>query len=163
MKDHAIAVGRVFLLAALLALLPALVSCQDGSFLAVKVVSVVDGDTIQVCCIGWKREKVRYIGVDTRETHHPMRGVEPYGMEAAEANRKLVDGKTVRLEFDVQQFDKYGRTLAYVYLEDGTFVNAWLVENGYAMVMTIPPNVKYHELFLRLQWEAREARKGLWR
>jgi len=56
-----------------------------------------------------------------------MRGVEPYGMEAAEANRKLVDGETVRLGFDVQQFDKYGRTLAYVYLEDGTFVNAWLI------------------------------------
>ncbi len=50
---------------------------------------------------------------------------------------------TVRLEFDVQQLDKYGRTLAYVYLEDGTFVNAWLVENGYAMVMTVPPNVKH--------------------
>ncbi len=70
--------------------------------------------------------KVRYIGVDTPETHHPMRGIEPYGMEASEANRKLVDGRTVRLEFDVQQYDKYGRTLAYIYLEDGTFVNAWL-------------------------------------
>ena len=154
---------RGWWLALLLTLLPALVSCQDGSFLAVKVVRVVDGDTIQVCCIGWKREKVRYIGVDTPETHHPMRGVEPYGMEAAEANRKLVDGKTVRLEFDVQQLDKYGRTLAYIYLEDGTFVNAWLVENGYAMVMTFPPNVKHQELFLKLQREAREARKGLWR
>ncbi len=153
---------RGWWLALLLTLLPALVSCQDGSFLAVKVVRVVDGDTIQVCCIGWKREKVRYIGVDTPETHHPMRGVEPYGMEAAEANRKLVDGKTVRLEFDVQQFDKYGRTLAYVYLEDGTFVNAWLVENGYAMVMTVPPNVKHQELFLKLQREAREAGRGLW-
>ncbi len=90
-------------------------------------------------------------------------GVEPYGMEAAEANRKLVDGKTVRLEFDVQQFDKYGRILAYIYLEEGTFVNAWLVENGYAVVMTIPPNVKHQELFLKLQREAREVRRGLWR
>ncbi len=107
--------------------------------------------------------KVRYIGVDTPETHHPMRGVEPYGMEAAEANRKLVDGKTVRLEFDVEQRDRYGRLLAYVYLEDGTFVNAWLVENGYAMVMTIPPNVKHQALFLKLQREAREAGRGLWR
>ncbi len=77
-----------------------------------------------------------------------MRGVEPYGMEAAEANRKLVDGKTVRLEFDVEQLNRYGRFLAYVYLKDGTFVNAWLVENGYAMVMTVPPKVKYQELFL---------------
>ncbi len=127
------------------------------------VVRVVDGDTIQVCCVFGDRVKVRYIGVDTPETHHPMRGVEPYGMEAAEANRKLVDGKTVRLEFDVEQRDRYGRMLAYVYLEDGTFVNAWLVENGYAMVMTIPPNVRNQDVFLRLQREAREAKRGLWR
>ncbi len=59
--------------------------------------------------------------------------------------------------------DKYGRTLAYVYLEDGTFVNASLVEHGYAMVMTFPPNVKHEALFLRLQREAREQKRGLWR
>ncbi len=154
--------ARAFLLAALLALVPAPVVSQTDSA-TVQVVRVIDGDTIQVCCVFGDRVTVRYIGVDTPETHHPMRGVEPYGMEAAEANRKLVDGKTVRLEFDVQQLDRYGRTLAYVYLEDGTFVNAWLVENGYAMVMTVPPNVKYEALFLRLQREAREAGKGLWR
>ncbi len=68
-----------------------------------------------------------------------MKGIEPFGKEASEANRKLVDGKTVRLEFDVQQVDRYNRLLAYVFLKDGTFVNAWLVENGYAMVMTVPP------------------------
>ncbi len=106
--------------------------------------------------------KVRYIGIDTPEIHHPMKGIERYGKEASEANRKLVDGKTVRLEFDVQEQDRYGRLLAYVYLEDGTFVNAWLVENGYAMVMTIPPNVKYQQLFLKLQREAREGMRGLW-
>jgi len=106
---------------------------------------------------------VRYIGIDTPETHHPMKGVERAGKEASEANRKLVDGKTVRLEFDVQEQDRYGRLLAYVYLEEGTFVNAWLVENGYAVVMTIPPNVKHQELFLMLQREAREEKRGLWR
>ncbi len=106
--------------------------------------------------------KVRYIGVDTPETHHPMRGVEPYGKEASEANKKLVGGKTVRLEFDVEQLDRYGRTLAYVYLEDGTVVNAWLVKHGFAQVMTIPPNVRYQDLFLKLQREAREAERGLW-
>ncbi len=106
---------------------------------------------------------VRYVGVDTPETHHPMKGVERAGNEASEANRKLVDGKTVRLEFDVQKQDRYRRLLAYVYLEEGTFVNAWLVENGYAVVMTIPPNVKHQELFLKLQREAREERRGLWR
>ncbi len=120
---------RGWWLGILLTLLPALVASQ-GDSTVVQVVRVIDGNTIQVCCVFGDRVKVRYIGVDTPETHHPMRGVEPYGMEAAEANRKLVDGETVRLEFDVQQLDKYGRTLAYVYLEDGTFVNAWLVEHG---------------------------------
>ncbi len=132
------------------------------STLSVQIVRVIDGDTIWICCIAGKREKVRYIGINTPETKHSTRGVEHYGKEAAQANRKLVDGKTVRLEFDVQQLDRYGRTLAYVYLQDGTFVNAWLVEHGYALVMTVPPNVKYQELFLRLQREAREARRGLW-
>jgi len=162
MKIHRLTVGQVFLLAAPLALLPAPVTSQ-GDSAVVQVVRVIDGDTIQVCCVFGDRVKVRYIGVDTPETHHPMRGVEPYGMEASEANRKLVDGKTVRLVFDVQQLDKYGLTLAYVYLEDGTFVNAWLVKNGYAMVLTIPPNVKHEGLFLKLQREARETRRGLWR
>ncbi len=92
-----------------------------------------------------------------------MKGVEPCGKETSEANRMLVDGKTVRLEFDVQQLDRYKRLLAYVYLKDGTFVNAWLVEHGFAQVMTVPPNVKHQELFLRLQREARGAGRGLWR
>ncbi len=156
MKDHRLAVGRVFLLAALLGLLPAPVVSQ-GDSATVQVVRVIDGDTIQVCCVFGDRENVRYIGINTPEIHHPMKGVEHFGKEASEANRKLVDGKTVRLEFDVQEQDRYGRLLAYVYLEEGTFVNAWLVENGYAMVMTVPPNVKHQEMFLKLQREAREA------
>jgi len=150
---------RGWCLALLLILLPAPVASQADSAL-VQVVRVIDGDTIQVCCVFGDRVTVRYVGVDTPEIHHPMKGVERAGKEASEANRKLVDGKTVRLEFDVQQLDRYGHTLAYIYLEDGTFVNAWLVENGYAMVMTVPPNLKHQDLFLELQ---REARRGLWR
>ena len=153
---------RGWWLGLLLTLLPFPVASQ-GDSATVQVVRVIEGDTIQVCCVFRDRVKVRYIGINTPETHHPARGVEPYGKEASEANRRLVDGKTVRLEFDVQQLDKYGRTLAYVYLKDGTFVNAWLVENGYAMVMTVPPNVKHQELFLKIQREAREERRGLWR
>ena len=126
------------------------------------VVSVVDGDTIWVCCLNGEREKIRYIGIDAPETNHPIKGVQEYGAEAKAANRKLVEDKTVRLEFDVQRRDKYGRLLAYVYLEDGTFVNAWLVEHGFAQVMTVPPNVKYQEIFLKLQREARGAARGLW-
>ncbi len=153
---------RGWWIALLLILLPALVASQ-GDSATVQVIRVIDGDTIQVCCVFGDRVTVRYVGVDTPEIHHPMKGIERYGKEAAEANRKLVDGKTVRLEFDVQEQDRYGRHLAYVYLEEGTFVNAWLVENGYAVVMTIPPNVKHQELFLKLQREAREAKRGLWR
>lgn len=141
---------------------PAPSTQQSQPAIHVQVVGVIDGDTIEVCCLAEKREKVRYIGVNTPETKHPTRGVEPLGKEAAEANRKLVAGRNVRLEFDVERRDRYGRLLAYVYLEDGTFVNAWLVHEGYAQAMTVPPNVRYQDLFLRLQREARRAGRGLW-
>jgi micrococcal nuclease len=152
---------RGWCLVLLLILLPAPVSSQSDPAV-VQVVRVIDGDTIQVCCIARKREKVRYIGINTPETKHPTKGVEYYGKEAAKANRKLVEDKTVILTFDVEQRDRYGRLLAYVFLEDGTFVNAWLVEHGFAQVMTVPPNVKHQELFLKIQREAREGRRGLW-
>jgi micrococcal nuclease len=74
-------------------------------------------------------------------------------------NRKLVAGNTARSEFDVQQRDRHGDISACVRLEDGTFVNAWLVEQGYSQVMTVLPNGKCQELFLKLQ---REASRGLW-
>ncbi len=135
---------------------------RPESALSVQVVRTIDGDTIQVCCINGRREKVRYIGVNTPETKHPRKDVEYFGEEASEANRKLVEDKTVVLEFHVEQRDRYGRLLAYVFLKDGTFVNAWLVENGYAQVMTVPPNVKHQNTFLKLQREAREAGRGLW-
>lgn len=150
------------LLSVLIALISTPVASQDDSA-TVQVVRVIDGNTILVCCVFGDRQIVRYFGIKTPKTNHPTRGVEYYGKQAFEANRRLVYIKTVRLEFDVDQLDKYGRTLAYVYLEDGTFVNAWLVENGYAAVMTIPPNVKHQELFLKLQREAREAKRGLWK
>jgi len=121
------------------------------------VVRVIDGDTILLS----NGEKVRYIGINTPEIHHPTRGKEPYGQEAKEANRRLVEGKTVRLEFDVQQRDKYGRLLAYVHL-DGQMVNRRLVRDGYAEVATYPPNVRHQDEFLKLQGEAREQQRGLW-
>ena len=122
-----------------------------------QVERVIDGDTIKLT----NGERVRYIGIDTPETKHPKKPVQYFGEEAYEANRKLVEGRKVRLEFDVEKRDKYGRLLAYVYVDD-TFVNAWLVENGFAQVMTVPPNVRYKELFLKLQKDARENKKGLW-
>lgn len=123
-----------------------------------QVLRVIDGDTILIST----GENVRYTGIDTPETVDPRKPVEYFGKEAAEYNRKLVEKKKVRLELDVQERDKYGRLLAYVYLEDGTFVNTELVKHGYARVATYPPNVKYQDLFLKLEREARENNRGLW-
>lgn len=125
------------------------------------VLRVVDGDTI-VVSLGTRVERVRYIGVNTPEVHHPTRGEEPGGREASAVNRELVEGRTVRLELDVQERDRYRRLLAYVWVRD-VMVNAELVRRGYAQVMTVPPNVRYQALFLKLQREAREAGRGLWK
>jgi len=145
----------------LLALLTAVSVWSAPAALGGPVVRVVDGDTIHVR-IDAGVEKVRYIGVNTPEVHHPTKGEEPGGREAAEVNRRLIEGKTVRLELDVQERDRYGRLLAYVWVGD-VMVNAELVRLGYAQVMTVPPNVRYQQLFLKLQREAREAGRGLWR
>jgi len=143
----------------LLALL--LAPAAPGEAIEATVVRVVDGDTIHVKLWG-RVEKVRYIGVNTPETHHPTRGEEPGGREAAEMNRRLVAGQRVRIELDVRARDRYGRLLAYVWVGD-LMVNAELVRLGYAQVMTVPPNVKHQELFVKLQREARDAGRGLWR
>ncbi len=145
----------------LLALVTALPAWSTPAPVEGTVVRVVDGDTIHVR-IGARVEKVRYIGVNTPEVHHPTKGEEPGGREAAEVNRRLVEGQAVRLELDVQERDRYGRLLAYVWIGD-LMINAELVRLGYAQVMTIPPNVRYQEVFLKLQREAREAGRGLWR
>jgi micrococcal nuclease len=89
------------------------------------VVKVIDRDTIEVELDG-QRVRVRYIGVNTPETKHPTKGREPCGKEASAANRTLVEGQTVRLELDVQHWDRYQRLLAYVYVGD-KMVNAELV------------------------------------
>jgi micrococcal nuclease len=125
----------------------------------VKVDSVLDGDTFRL----ENGEKVRLIGIDAPETHHPRKPVEYFGKEASAFAKKMLEGKLVRLELDVQERDQYGRLLAYVYLKDSTFVNAELVKQGYAQVATYPPNVKYVELFVKLQKEARENKRGLWK
>lgn len=119
---------------------------------------VIDGDTIVL--VGG--EKVRYIGVDTPELPHPKKRAQPYAKEAMEFNRRLVESQKVRLEMDVERQDKYSRTLAYVFLENGRFVNAELLKEGYAQLLTIPPNVRYVDLFTSLQSQARENKRGLW-
>jgi micrococcal nuclease len=119
---------------------------------------VVDGDTIELST----GEKIRYIGINTPETVDPRRGVQCFGHEASAFNKKFVEGKRVRLEADVTDKDKYGRLLRYVYLEDGTFVNLALVEQGYADVYTYPPNVRYSAQFRAAALSARHANLGLW-
>lgn len=140
---------------------PAEEGAQERELIEALVTNVVDGDTIKVQLANGSEEQVRYIGMDTPEIHGE---VECYGQEAATYNECLVGGKTVWLELDVQERDRYGRLLAYVYLDsDGkAMVNAILLSQGYAQIMTVPPNVKYADRFLRLQQEAREAGRGLW-
>jgi micrococcal nuclease len=125
-----------------------------------QVVRVVDGDTIVVVMDGVE-SRLRYIGVNTPETVDPRRPVECYGREASQRNRELVEGQTVELEKDVSETDQYDRLLRYVWV-NGDMVNAILVREGYALASTYPPDVKYQELFLDLEQEAREAGRGLW-
>ena len=107
------------------------------------------------------KTRVRYIGINTPETKHPTKGKEPCGPEASAVNRALVAGRTVRLELDVQPWDRYRRLLAYVYVGE-IMVNAELVRRGYAQVATFPPNVRSVDQFQSLQREAREAGRGCW-
>lgn len=127
------------------------------------VKKVSDGDTFWIYNGTEKGEKIRLIGVDAPETQKSRKKeIGYYGEEAKAYLKQLLNSKNVRIEYDVSSKDQYGRTLAYVYLEDGTFVNAALVKNGYATVLTIPPNVKHAKEFVKLQQEARENKRGLW-
>ncbi|MCL6478529.1 MAG: thermonuclease family protein [Peptococcaceae bacterium] len=127
----------------------------------VKVNRVIDGDTFEIINRG-KKERVRLIGVDTPESVKPGTEVEPFAIEASNYTKKLIEGKLVRLEFDVQERDKYGRLLAYVYLEDGSLLNARLLEEGLAAIFTVPPNVRMADTFLQIQRKARAGKKGIW-
>ena len=126
----------------------------------VAVERVIDGDTIVVS----GHRHVRLIGVDTPETKDPRRPVGCYGKEASRFTTSLLPaGTAVRLVGDIEQDDQYGRLLAYVYRRaDGLFVNAELVHRGYAVVLTIPPNVAHTDEFVALAADARVAGWGLW-
>ena len=118
---------------------------------------VVDGDTIVVQGVG----RVRLIGVDTPETVHPGRAVEFFGREASAFTKRLLEGRRVRLEYDRERTDRYGRTLAYVHLADGTFANAEIVRQGYGHAYTRFP-FRHLDRFRQLEREARAAGRGLW-
>lgn len=132
-------------------------SVRDGT-----VTRITDGDTIRVM-VGGVEEKVRYLGVDTPESVKPGTPVECFAKAASAFNARLVAGRRVRLESDVEARDRYGRLLAYVYRRpDGLFVNEELVRRGYAQPLTIAPNVRFAERFVRLAAQARERGAGLW-
>lgn len=127
------------------------------------VTKIVDGDTFWVDNGTEKGLKIRFIGIDAPESRRMFkREIGYYGKEAKEYLTKILSNKKVRLVSDVDSLDQYDRTLAYVYLEDGTFVNAELIKNGYAVLMTVPPNVSFADYFAKLQREARDNNKGLW-
>lgn len=145
---------------------------KSYNYADILVKKVIDGDTL----ILENGQRVRLIGIDTPEVHFSqklrrdsrrsqtdMATIQKMGRLAWEFTRRLLEGKRVRLEFDVQRYDKYGRLLAYVYLKDGTFVNAEIIKEGYANLMTIPPNLRYVDLFREMYQKARESRKGLWK
>jgi micrococcal nuclease len=121
------------------------------------VTRVVDGDTIIVSGVG----SVRLIGVDTPETVDPRKPVQFFGAEASAYTRTTAQGKQVRLEYDTQRTDKYGRTLAYVYLPDGVLLNAEIIRQGYGHAYTVFP-FWYLDEFRAYEREAREAERGLW-
>lgn len=129
-----------------------------------KVKKVVDGDTIHL----ESGETVRYIGVDTPETKHPNKPVECFGREAAAKNKELVEGREILMEKDVSNTDRYGRLLRYIYLpnpeatDEAIFVNEYLVEQGYAHLLTYPPDIKYDKMLKDAQTLAREEKRGLW-
>jgi micrococcal nuclease len=138
----------------------------------VVVERVVDGDTL-VVRDGERAVRVRLIGIDTPELHPSAkldaqvrrgwdaRVIRRLGRRATERTRRLVEGRTVRLELDVETHDRYGRLLAYVHVGDASVAET-LLREGWATTLTIPPNVRYVERFRRLEAEARAARRGLW-
>jgi len=133
-----------------------------GSTRSGRVERVVDGDTILVSLSG-RRARVRYIGINTPETHHPTKPVQCYGRAAAAFNKQLVGGEIVRLVRDVEERDRFGRLLAYVYrARDGLFVNAELARRGFARTLTIAPDVRHAARLAALAREARDAGRGLW-
>jgi micrococcal nuclease len=133
---------------------------SESDAITAAVVDVVDGDTIEVSIEG-EVVDVRYIGIDTPESVAPGEPVECFGERAARFNARLVAGERVRLAFDAERRDRYGRLLAYVYVGE-LFVNAELVRRGYARTLTIAPNDSFADRFDRLQQAAGSSGRGLW-
>jgi len=144
-------------LAILLAAVIWLGESQAGSWNIVKWVT--DGDTIVLA----DGRHVRYIGIDAPEIDHANNRAEPMGYEARSFNRQLVDGQRIRLEYDREKKDRYGRTLAYVFRSDGLFVNAELLRKGYGHVLCRFPNIAGESALLEAQRHAMGQGRGIWK
>jgi micrococcal nuclease len=133
-------------------------SKPDAGDAFVRVTRVYDGDTVAVVLNG-EKEKVRLIGIDA-----PEMGQEPWGEEAKKYLGSLVNssGWKVKIEYDAEKRDQYGRLLAYLWSTDGRLMNLQMVKNGYALLYTIPPNLKHVSEFRSAQHEARVERRGVW-
>jgi micrococcal nuclease len=124
---------------------------------------VIDGDTVEAMpCAGGRVIDVRLIGIDTPETVDPSEPVQCYGPEASAFTHRWLNRRLVRLDFDKDRIDPYGRTLAYVVTEDGHLFNQLLVRWGFATVATFPPNVKHVNAFKQAERRAQEQNLGLW-
>jgi micrococcal nuclease len=122
------------------------------------VTHVYDGDTIVIS----DGRRIRYLGIDAPETGRDGGPPEPYAQEAEHLNRRLTISKGVRLEVVKERHDRYGRTLAYLFLKDGTFVNLEIVERGMAFCLFSGTPRPYDGLLLSAQQRAMLSRKGLW-
>ena len=129
-----------------------------------KVSKITDGDTFYVMTKNSEKFKIRLIGINAPESYNVGKKFrkEYFGKEAKIFVTNLLKNKKVKLIFDVQKTDRYGRILAYAYLENGVFLNQYLVENGFAVVATFPPNVKFVEVFTKAEKSARNKKLGLW-
>ncbi|MBQ9418853.1 MAG: thermonuclease family protein [Synergistaceae bacterium] len=136
------------------------------------VVRVVDGDTAVIRVAGAEK-RVRFLGVDTPETVHPKKGVQPYGKEASNFTKESLSGRSVWLEYDQNPQDRYNRDLAYIWLSKPNarndeavrqyMFNAKLLEGGYAKVLIIKPNKKYENIFKEIESEAKKSKRGMWK
>ncbi|OAH57791.1 MULTISPECIES: thermonuclease family protein [Bacillaceae] len=129
--------------------------------IAATVIRVVDGDTIKVTMDG-KEETVRLILVDTPETKHPQKGVQPFGPEASAFTTEQLAGKEVKIEPGIEERDRYGRLLAYVYVAGDKMFNKMLLEKGLARVAVYPPNTQYLDEFEKIQADAKSKAIGIW-
>lgn len=140
------------------------------------IVKVIDGDTLTVDYNG-RRENIRLIGIDTPESfagkkarrdskrsHTDMTQILHSGKKASEYTKTLVKaGDIVSVEFDVEKRDRYGRLLGYIFLSNGRMLNEEIIKNGYASVLSIPPNVNYQKRFIDAYRHARRNNLGLWK